>query len=114
MPIFQNSRYEGLPITGIRFPDGQDRKLIHSRIPFRLSDVSRNATTYIVREGDEIDLIAANFYGDENLWWIIAEINEMFFPLDDAELPVGKELIIPSLGDLGVITQRLSDFGGGR
>lgn len=51
-------------------------------------------TTYQVKTGDRIDLIAVQYYGDPILWWVIAVANDMeFIPTD---LNVGRVLRIPS------------------
>jgi len=42
-----------------------------------------------------LDTIAYNYYGDPMLWWVIADRNNMMFPVD--EMVIGKELIIPSI-----------------
>lgn len=49
---------------------------------------------YSVVEGDRIDLIAHRYLGDARLWWVIADYNELFFPL---ELAIGSVLRIPSV-----------------
>jgi len=44
--------------------------------------------------GDRIDLIAYRYLGRPELWWVICDYNDMFFPL---ELLIGQVLRIPSL-----------------
>ena len=49
---------------------------------------------YIIStQGDRLDLLANEYYGDRNLWWIIAVANN----LNDASLSIepGKQLRIP-------------------
>jgi hypothetical protein len=49
---------------------------------------------YIIStQGDRLDLLANLYYGDRNLWWIIAVANN----LNDASLSIepGKQLRIP-------------------
>ena len=114
MPILQGSRYAGVPITGIKFADGKERRFLHSRQNFTLEDVKRGARIHIVRDSDEIDVLAKQFYGDERLWWVIAEVNGLFFPLDkEAELPTGKEIVILPLSDVLAPRARISKLGGG-
>ncbi len=48
---------------------------------------------HIVVEGDRIDLIAYRYLGRAELWWIICDYNDVFFPL---ELEIGIVLRIPS------------------
>ena len=49
---------------------------------------------HTVVEGDRIDLIAYRYLGRAELWWIICDYNDMFFPL---ELEIGIVLRIPSV-----------------
>ena len=44
-------------------------------------------------DSKRIDLIAWKYYRDVNLWWVIAEFNNIINPL---EIPVGTTLRIPS------------------
>lgn len=49
---------------------------------------------YLVASGDRIDLLATKFYGDPNLWWVIAVANDMeILPTD---LQPAKTIRIPS------------------
>lgn len=48
---------------------------------------------YAVVVGDRIDLIAYRYLGRADLWWIICDYNNIFFPL---ELETGSTLRIPS------------------
>lgn len=48
---------------------------------------------YTVLEGDRIDLIAYRYLGRAELWWVICDYNNIFFPL---ELEVGDMLRLPS------------------
>jgi len=49
---------------------------------------------HTVVEGDRIDLIAYRYLGRADLWWVICDYNDIFFPL---ELRVGMVLRIPSV-----------------
>ena len=49
---------------------------------------------HAVTDGDRLDLIAHRYLGDARLWWIIADYNDIFFPLD---LAPGAVLRIPSV-----------------
>ena len=46
----------------------------------------------IAREGDRLDLLANQFYGDVSLWWYIAKANGLTF----MTIPTGTSLRIPS------------------
>ena len=49
---------------------------------------------HTVIEGDRVDRLAARYLGRAELWWVICDYNDVFFPL---ELEVGAVLRIPSL-----------------
>ena len=49
---------------------------------------------YTVVEDDRVDLLAQRYLGRAELWWIICDYNDIFFPL---ELTPGTPLRIPSL-----------------
>ena len=46
---------------------------------------------FITQEGDRCDNLAFEFYGDSNLWWFIARVNN----LKTMNIPVGTSLRIP-------------------
>ena len=48
---------------------------------------------HTVVAGDRIDLLAARYLGRAELWWVLCDYNDIFFPL---ELHVGAVLRIPS------------------
>ena len=48
---------------------------------------------HTVVEGDRIDLLSHRYLGDANLWWVIADYNDLFFCQD---LDIGAKLRIPS------------------
>ena len=52
---------------------------------------------HTVTDGDRIDLIAYHYLGSFELWWIICDYNDIFFPLG---LLPGATLRIPSLEQL--------------
>lgn len=47
---------------------------------------------HIVVEGDRVDLIAYRYFGRAELWWIVCDYNDIFFPLD---LEPGRTLRLP-------------------
>ena len=66
----------------------RDLRLPETAIPMR-------SRYYTVRSGDMLDLIAYRFYGDESLWYILADVNEIM----DVMVPLtpGMRLVIPRL-----------------
>lgn len=72
MTIYIGSRYEGGTVASLPGADGVVRSTA-----FR-GDSPYNSTrysTYLVAEGDRIDRLADRFYGDPELWWVIADAN---------------------------------------
>ena len=53
-----------------------------------------NGDTFIrAKDGDRLDTLAHNYYGDQTLWWVIAKANGI---RGKAALEPGTELRIPS------------------
>lgn len=50
---------------------------------------------YTTVMGDTWDSIAFNFYGNSKYWHFIADVNNVFNPLE--ELEVGMEVLIPDI-----------------
>lgn len=86
--IGKNSRYAGSIL--IRDADG-DTFGTRQRIDTTPRYDDRFHT---VIDGDRIDLIAHRYLGDARLWWIVADYNDLFFPL---ELETGAVLRLPSV-----------------
>lgn len=58
-------------------------------------------STYNTVEGDTLENIAAEAYGDPNQYWRIQDVNNLSFTtLPGSQLPTGTELIIPEDTDL--------------
>lgn len=49
---------------------------------------------HTVVEGDRVDLIAHRYYGRAELWWVICDYNDIFFPL---AIDAGTVLRLPSV-----------------
>ena len=49
---------------------------------------------HTVVAGDRVDLLAARYLGRADLWWVLCDYNDIFFPL---ELELGAVLRIPSV-----------------
>tara|TARA_R110000796_G_scaffold249204_1_gene376743 strand:- start:3787 stop:4056 length:270 start_codon:yes stop_codon:yes gene_type:complete len=59
---------------------------IYSKVPEKNSD-----SYFIAQEGDRCDNLAQRFYGDSQLWWFIARVNN----LTTNNIPAGTSLRIP-------------------
>lgn len=70
------------------FPDGT---LSLDRTPGAYTP-SPNDRYYTVADGEEIDTITYEAYASSKYWSIIADANQVFFPLD---LDLGATLVIP-------------------
>ena len=62
----------------------------YPEVPLSTSDIYA-----ITTDGDRLDLLAQLFYGDVNLWWIIASGNPDIIPQNSLFIPVGIEIRIP-------------------
>ena len=57
--------------------------------------------TYTTKEGDTLETISAESYGDPNLYPRIQDVNNLSFTtLPGSQLPTGTDLIIPEDTDL--------------
>lgn len=81
-------RYDNIPIKIT--PDGKrvTRSIIYPPIPRKETDIYVRTTA-----GDRVELVAYQFYGNVNLWWLIAEANAV--GKGNFALPVGTLLRIP-------------------
>ena len=70
-----------------------------------------NDVFIISQEGDRLDILAHEYYGDETLWFVIARSNN----IGHGTLLVepGKVLRIPNYNEFGGIQGLLSDFNNG-
>ena len=89
----------------IRFKDKKSyyKNIRYPEVPLRTNDI------YIItKDGDRLDLLAHQFYGDVDLWWIIAISNigkvrrDSFFikPGLQIRIPNSKEEIIEKYKEL--------------
>jgi phage tail protein X len=63
----------------------------YPEIPLSVNDIYAYTT-----QGDRLDLLAQQFYGDINLWWVIASANPDKVPQNSLFIPTGTELRIPT------------------
>ena len=59
---------------------------------------------YKIKSGDTLDLITYKYYGGvvddpEHLWWLLADANNIFNPMDISYL-IGAEILIPNIANL--------------
>lgn len=82
------SRYHGLEVIEV---DG--RRAVAQR-PGRLPVTTDGGAVHVVVGGETLDLLALRYYGNEELWWRIADANPLRTLFD---LAPGDELVIPPL-----------------
>lgn len=93
MTISSTSRYATSQVVTITGPDGTPRQVI---VPSEQVPYSFNFVFHIVTgtEDDRADLLAANYYGNAQLWWMIADANPEI--LNWTSLDTGTVIRIPS------------------
>lgn len=104
MAILPGSRYSGVSYTGVKGTDGITRKYLHDRRVYTMQDIGDRFVEHVVVGEEILDALAERYYQDQNLWWFLADVNEVLFPLD---VTSGMRLKIPHLSvlvDLGLIT----------
>lgn len=72
-------------------------------LEFRLRNES---TRYVIKDDDAsgFDLPAYRSYGIEEVWWVLALINDVIDPMSDYF--VGQVIVIPAQGDVWDIAKR--------
>lgn len=76
--------------------DGGTSMLIRNRFDIEGKETDKYHT---LRIDDTLDYLANIYYKDVMLWWLIAEANEIFNPLDLTEY-IGQQLLIPNVDRL--------------
>lgn len=84
------SRYRSLPVIDV---DGR-RTIAHRPPPDRQAVSSDGAAEHVVVGGETLDMLAARYYGREELWWRIADANPLALLF---QLAPGNRLLIPAL-----------------
>ncbi len=93
MPVDPASRFADLPLLDVVAPDGSHRHVVGLRLP--RPRLGTPAARHMLHEGEEIDLLARELFGDEGLWWRLLDANPLLHPFD---LHPGDVLDIPGPG----------------
>jgi len=97
MAVFQGSRYVK---TSVYTRRGETAVLsIRNKNNFDLT----NATFYTVVQGDTIDGIAYNQYGNAQLWWAIMDANPTY--QSELEIKPGDVLVIPPFDEVVKVSE---------
>lgn len=94
MPVDPTSRFADLPLFDVPAPDGTRRRVVGLRLP--RPRPSTSIGRHVLHEGEGLDLLAREFYGDEALWWRLLDANPLVHPFD---LKAGDVLEVASAGD---------------
>jgi len=106
MSIFEGSRYirgeNGKKITASKVTkDGKTITFLHDRRMFIQKDMKETVSIHETNQSDLLDLLSHNSCGISTRWFLIADINGMFYP--DDEIDKGRILLIPSFTDFGSV-----------
>lgn len=87
------SRYSNMPT--IQNPQDNNGVKFYSTTIYPKIPLSENDIYVLTGDGDRLDLLADQFYGDPNLWWVISSANGNLNQ-SSLHLPLGTQLRIPS------------------
>jgi len=87
------SRYSRIKIN--KNPKDNNGTNFYSTVNYPTPSLSENDIYVLTSQGDRLDLLADQFYGDPSLWWIISSANKSL-PQNSLHIPVGSQLRIPS------------------
>ena len=93
------SRYSNTKITRKSLLPKQKKNVLSYETTLYQRINETNGDLHIIStEGDRLDNLAFQFYGDPSLWWYIAKANN----LTAMNVPVGKSLVIPESADSAI------------
>tara|TARA_B100001778_G_scaffold306788_1_gene286378 strand:+ start:406 stop:711 length:306 start_codon:yes stop_codon:yes gene_type:complete len=72
-----------------------DKGIIKKPLKYPFISLSAGDMYVTTIDGDRLDLMANQFYGDTRLWWIIAQANPNTLRRDSYGVPSGLEIRIP-------------------
>lgn len=87
-----NSRYQGIETSTLTTPDGRTIAYVRRRFcpqPAQLAQIQ----THVVTEGERLDVIAARYFNDPQLFWRVCDANGAMRP-EDLTATLGRELRI--------------------
>ncbi len=95
MSAGKNSRWNRTDLIDFRDRFGQPLRRVTFDYLSRYTAINRpDNRTYRVQQVDDWGSLAYRTLTDENLWWTIAEFNQVIDPFE--EIPPGKSMVIPS------------------
>lgn len=91
--------------------DGNEKYVRRLQTIFYPNFSSIEATRILSQEGDRLDLLAKEFYGDETLWFVIAKVNNI--GKGSLNVPAGLIIKIPYYAEEAGIYSILNNFNFG-
>lgn len=89
MAVGPLSRYSSKDATIAVSGDGEERVVLPARWH---APASVDVAYHVVEEGDSFETLAHRHLGSSELWWRIADVNPLIFPLS---LEIGSTVLIP-------------------
>ena len=87
------SRYSNTKTTRKSLLPKQKKNVLSYETTLYQRILETNGDLHVIStEGDRLDNLAFQFYGDPSLWWYIAKANN----LTALNVPAGKSLVIPA------------------
>jgi len=90
-----SSRYQSISIEKIENLTKEPGKRYYKGTKYPEISLSQNDTYVYAEEGDRFDILALQYYGDSNLWWVISIANNSF-KQNSYYLPLNTQIRIPS------------------
>jgi hypothetical protein len=84
-------RYDGLDYSLIVDENGNSKKFLHLRYPTTIDNVE-DYGIYEIEPREELDLVSKKLYGDVELWYVLADINQIDFIFD---IEQGDRIMFP-------------------
>jgi hypothetical protein len=92
MVFASNSRYQNTPVAKLELPDGTELVYLRRRfVPHPNSLFLRQE--HVVVQGDRIDNIAARYFADPEMFWLLCDANRAMRPAALTE-EIGRRLRI--------------------
>lgn len=83
------NRYKNTPILKTSSGTRYYKDVKYPQIPLSVTDI------YVIStDGDRFDLLAAQYYSDSSLWWVISIANDQL-PQNSLYIPKGSQIRIP-------------------
>lgn len=92
MAVFKGSRYENSDIVRIVDSNNVARSYVPRGDALRPVDLENNYFIHQKKETQELDAISYGFGYPPTKWWVIGEVNQIFFGFDIAN---GTQVSVP-------------------